>query len=94
MKTKKYLPYLLSLGLVGLLGACVPAAQPAAGAAVAPDGQVANPELVVAEQASERRTIQASAISLGLGIGIGAMAGIIFMLAVGLLIQKPWRGKS
>lgn len=38
MKTKKYLPYLLSLGLVGLLGACVPAAQPAAAPAASDAG--------------------------------------------------------
>ena len=71
--------------------AAIAAAQPAAGAAA---DQAANPELIVAEQARARRTIQASAISLGVGIGIGAMAGIIFMLAVGLLIHRPWRGKS
>lgn len=78
----------------GTTAAIAAAAEAGAGAAVAPNAQAANPELIVAEQASERRTIQASAISLGIGIGIGAMAGIIFMLAVGLLIQKPWRGKS
>ena len=38
-------------------------AQPAAGDAVASDGEAVNPELVVAEQASERRTISLSVMS-------------------------------
>lgn len=70
------------------------AVQPAALAAVGQDEQAASAQEIVTERASERRTVQASAISLGLGIGIGAMAGIIFMLAIGLLVQRPWRGKS
>jgi hypothetical protein len=56
--------------------------------------QAASEAGTAAEQSVNSRTAQASAISLGLGIGIGAMAGIIFMLAVGLIVQRPWRRKS
>ena len=47
-----------------------------------------------ADQGVGSRTAQASAVSLGLGIGIGAMAGIVFMLVLGLVIQRPWRRKA
>jgi hypothetical protein len=46
------------------------------------------------DQSLGSRTAQASAVSLGLGIGIGVLAGIIFMLAVGIIVQRPWRRKS
>lgn len=71
--------------------AAISAAQPAT--SLQAGGSASPAELVAAQQAA-RRTVQASAISLGLGIGIGAMAGIVFMLVVGILIQRPWRGKS
>ncbi len=61
--------------------------QPGAMIAAAPAGQAA-------EQGLGSRVAQASALSLGLGIGIGAMAGIVFMLVVGILVQRPWRRKS
>lgn len=84
-------------------GAMLSAVQPALSAALEQGGEIVktttssqapSPAEVVAEKSTERRVIEASAVSLGLGIGIGAMAGIIFMLAVGVLIQRPWRSKS
>jgi len=47
-----------------------------------------------ADQGIGSRVAQASALSLGLGIGIGAMAGIVFMLVLGIIVQRPWRRKS
>ncbi len=50
--------------------------------------------LAVAEQESQRSTVRTSLLSLGLGIGIGVMGGIVFILLVAVLIQRPWRAKS
>lgn len=78
--------------------AMLSAVQPASPRSMPPSDsaqtQPASPAEVVAEKAFEQRTAQVSALSLGLGIGVGAMGGIIFMLVVGILIQRPWRGKS
>jgi hypothetical protein len=63
--------------------------QPGVTIPAASSGQAA-----AADQGLGSRTAQASAVSLGLGIGIGAMAGIVFMLVLGLVIQRPWRRKS
>ena len=52
------------------------------------------PAEIVAEQANRRWLQGATALSFGLGIGFGAMIGIIFVLAIGLIVQRPWRPKS
>ena len=52
------------------------------------------PSEIVAEQGNRRWLQGATALSFGLGIGFGAMAGIIFMLVAGLIIQRTWRAKS
>ncbi|MEI2691634.1 MAG: multiheme c-type cytochrome [Anaerolineae bacterium] len=66
-----------------------------AGAPAAMQGSgAASPEALVAEQSLARRLTQTSAVALGIGIGVGALAGIVFMLAAAILIQRPWRGKS
>lgn len=83
--------------------AMLSAGQPALSAALDQSGgivktttssQAPSPAEFVAEKSTERRVVEASAVSLGVGIGIGAMAGIIFMLVVSVLIQRPWRTKS
>ncbi len=71
--------------------AAIAAAQPAStGSSIQPE----EAKQIVAEQESARRTAQASAIALGVGIGVGVVAGIIFMLVLAILTQRPWRGKS
>ncbi len=52
------------------------------------------PSEIVAEQGNRRWLQGATALSFGLGIGFGAMAGIVFMLVIGLIIQRTWRAKS
>ncbi len=74
--------------------ALISAMQPGMAIPAVSDAQAASQTETAAEQSINSRTAQASAVSLGLGIGIGAMAGIIFMLAVGIIVQRPWRRKS
>ena len=52
------------------------------------------PAEIVAEQGNRRWLQGATALSFGLGIGFGAMAGIVFMLVIGLIVQRSWRAKS
>jgi hypothetical protein len=75
-------------GQAAVLGAAVEPALTQAAAA----GE--KPAQVVAAQADRRWLQGATALSFGLGIGFGAMVGIIFMLVIGLIIQRPWRAKS
>jgi hypothetical protein len=74
--------------------ALISAMQPGMVIPAATGAEVASQTETATEQSVNSRTAQASAVSLGLGIGIGAMAGIIFMLAVGVIVQRPWRRKS
>lgn len=74
--------------------AALAVAQPIIAAAGTQTGEATSRQEIVAERSAVRRITQASAMSLGLGIGIGAMAGIVFVLGVGILIQRPWRGRS
>lgn len=76
--------------------AMLSAAQPALSAAMTQDAtaeETAATE-IVAEQSTQRRLVETSLVSLGLGVGIGALVGIVFMLVVAVLIQRPWRSKS
>jgi formate-dependent nitrite reductase cytochrome c552 subunit len=52
------------------------------------------PAEIVAEQGNRRWLQGATALSFGLGIGFGAMVGIVFMLVIGLIVQRSWRAKS
>lgn len=52
------------------------------------------PAEIVAKQENRRWLQGATALSFGLGLGFGAMIGIVFMLAIALIIQRPWRAKS
>jgi len=52
------------------------------------------PSAVVAEQDYNRRTAEVAAVSFGLGAGLGGLIGVIFVLVIGVLIQRPWRSKS
>ena len=74
--------------------ALISAMQPGMAIPPASGNQAVAASEAAAEQSVNSRTALVSAVSLGLGIGIGAMAGIIFMLAVGLIVQRPWRRKS
>lgn len=56
--------------------------------------EAAELSLAVAQQESQRSAVRASLLSLGLGVGIGAMVGIVFMLVIAVIIQRPWRAKS
>jgi hypothetical protein len=70
--------------------ALISAMQPGMAIPAMPSGQAA----AVTDQSLGSATAQASAVSLGLGIGIGVLTGIIFMLAVGIIVQRPWRRKA
>jgi hypothetical protein len=75
-------------GQAAALGAAV---EPALGQATTA-GET--PAEVVADQANRRWLQGATALSFGLGIGFGAMVGVVFVLVIGLIIQRPWRTKS
>jgi hypothetical protein len=70
------------------------AAHPTGAVAATQGSDAASPEERVAEQSLARRVTQTSVVALGIGLGIGALAGIVFMLAAAILIQRPWKGKS
>ncbi len=49
--------------------------------------------LLVDEQTMRRKLQSATALSFGTGLGFGGMLGIVFVLVVGFLVQRPWRAK-
>ncbi len=56
-------------------------------------GSDETPAQIVDEQENRRWLQGATALSFGLGIGFGAMMGIVFMLVIALIVQRPWRAK-
>jgi len=76
---------------IGEAAALVAAAEPALAQAATTEE---TPAQIVNEQSNRRWLQGATALSFGLGIGFGGMIGIVFMLVIGLIVQRSWRAKS
>lgn len=48
----------------------------------------------ITEQAARVRVTKSAVTGFGLGLGAGIMGGVIFMLVIAVLVQRPWRAKS
>lgn len=68
-------------------------AQQVATVLVAADAGDRTATALIDEQTVRRQLQGATALSFGTGLGFGGIIGIVFVLVVGFLIQRPWRAK-